>query len=81
MRWPALSRSLLGSPLAAGSRPAWTEPRAARWRDHVAGKKILLVLDDAAGHEQVRPLLPATSDSLVLVTSRRRWERWRTPPR
>jgi tetratricopeptide (TPR) repeat protein len=31
-----------------------------------------LLLDDAAGHEQVRPLLPGTSGSLVLVTSRRR---------
>ena len=32
----------------------------------------MLVLDDAAGHEQVRPLLPGTPDSLVLITSRRR---------
>src|SRR5262249_31703854 len=42
------------------------------WRDRGAGKKILLLLDDAAGHEQVRPLLPGTPGSLVLVTSRRR---------
>ena len=43
-----------------------------RWRDVVAGKKVLLVLDDAAGHEQVRPLLPGAAGSLVLVTRRRR---------
>src|SRR5262249_59693011 len=28
--------------------------------------------DDAAGHEQIRPLLPGTAGSLVLITSRRR---------
>src|SRR5262249_62359227 len=52
--------------------PPGLEAGAALWRDHVAGKKILLLLDDAAGHEQVRPLLPGTPGSLVLITSRRR---------
>ena len=52
--------------------PPGLDARAGRWRDHIAGKKILLVLDDAAGHEQVRPLLPGTTGSLVLITSRRR---------
>jgi tetratricopeptide (TPR) repeat protein/transcriptional regulator with XRE-family HTH domain len=68
----ALASLLLSAGVAAGQIPPGLEARAARWRDHVAGKKILLVLDDAAGHEQVRPLLPGTPGSLVLITSRRR---------
>jgi tetratricopeptide (TPR) repeat protein/transcriptional regulator with XRE-family HTH domain len=68
----ALASLLLTAGLPAPQIPPGLEARAGRWRDHVAGKKILLVLDDAAGHEQVRPLLPGTAGSLVLVTSRRR---------
>jgi len=68
----ALASLLLTAGVPAPQIPPGLEARAARWRDQVAGKKILLVLDDAAGHEQVRPLLPGTAGSLVLVTSRRR---------
>ena len=68
----ALGSLLVTAGLAAQHLPPGAEARAARWRDLVAGKKILLLLDDAAGHEQVRPLLPGTAGSLVLVTSRRR---------
>jgi tetratricopeptide (TPR) repeat protein/transcriptional regulator with XRE-family HTH domain len=68
----ALASLLLTAGVAAQLIPPGLEARAARWRDFVADKKILLVLDDAAGHEQVRPLLPGTAGSLVLVTSRRR---------
>src|SRR6516162_6226774 len=68
----ALASLLLTAGVPAAQIPPGVEARAARWRDHVAGRKILLVLDDAAGHEQVRPLLPGTAGSLVLVTSRRR---------
>ena len=67
-----LTSLLLAAGLAAAQIPPGLEARAARWRDHVAGRRILLVLDDAAGHEQVRPLLPGAAGSLVLVTSRRR---------
>ncbi|HEX6857126.1 MAG TPA: NB-ARC domain-containing protein, partial [Streptosporangiaceae bacterium] len=68
----ALASLLLTAGVAVQQIPPGTEARAGRWRDHVAGKRILLLLDDVAGHEQVRPLLPGTSGSLVLVTSRRR---------
>jgi len=68
----ALANLLLTAGVPAAQIPPGLEARAGRWRDHVAGKKILLLLDDAAGHEQVRPLLPGTAGSLVLVTSRRR---------
>jgi transcriptional regulator with XRE-family HTH domain len=68
----ALASLLLTAGVPAAQIPPGTDARAARWRDHVAGKRVLLVLDDAAGHEQVRPLLPGTPGSLVLVTSRRR---------
>ncbi len=68
----ALASLLLTAGVAVQEIPPGVEARAGRWRDHVAGKKILLLLDDAAGHEQVRPLLPGTPGALVLVTSRRR---------
>jgi tetratricopeptide (TPR) repeat protein/transcriptional regulator with XRE-family HTH domain len=68
----ALASLLLTAGVPAAQIPPGLEARAARWRDQVAGKKILLLLDDATGHEQVRPLLPGTPGSLVLVTSRRR---------
>ena len=68
----ALASLLLTAGLTAQQIPPGPEARAARWRDYVAGKKILLLLDDAAGHDQVRPLLPGSAGSLVLITSRRR---------
>ena len=33
---------------------------------------MLLVLDDAAGYDHVRPLLPGTGESTALITSRQR---------
>ncbi len=67
-----LASLLLTAGVPASQIPPGVDARAARWRDHVAGKKVLLLLDDAAGHEQIRPLLPGTPGSLVLITSRRR---------
>ena len=67
----ALASLLETSGIAAQQVPAGLESRAWLWRDRLADKRMLLVLDDAAGHEQIRPLLPGTAGSLVLVTSRR----------
>jgi len=56
----ALASLLLTAGVAVQQIPPGMEARAGRWRDYLAGKKILLLLDDAAGHEQVRPLLGLT---------------------
>ncbi|WP_030441782.1 AfsR/SARP family transcriptional regulator [Actinoplanes subtropicus] len=52
--------------------PAGLDERAARWRAELAGRRVLLVLDNAASAAQVRPLLPGAPGCLTLVTSRRR---------
>ncbi|MEU0584017.1 BTAD domain-containing putative transcriptional regulator [Streptomyces sp. NPDC006132] len=51
--------------------PASTAERAAAYRSLVAGRRVLVVLDDAAGEHQVRPLLPGAGAGAVLVSSRR----------
>jgi tetratricopeptide (TPR) repeat protein len=45
--------------------------RAAAFRDRVAGTRLLLILDDAADEDQVRPLLADAPGCITLVTSRR----------
>jgi len=60
---------LLGVP--AQHIPADLDARAALYRDRLAGRRALVLLDNAVGEEQLRPLLPASPDRLVLITSRR----------
>jgi DNA-binding SARP family transcriptional activator/tetratricopeptide (TPR) repeat protein len=50
--------------------PAELEQRAARYRSVLAGRRMLVLLDNAGSAEQVRPLLPATPGCLALATSR-----------
>ena len=67
----ALASLLLTAGVAAAHIPPGLDARMALWRDRLAGRQLLLILDDAADSEQVRPLLPGTGGSLVLITSRR----------
>ncbi len=52
--------------------PDEPEATAALWRAELATRSVLVVLDNAADAAQVRPLLPGTARSLVLITARRR---------
>jgi tetratricopeptide (TPR) repeat protein len=47
------------------------ESRRRAYRNRLAGTRTLVLLDNAADEDQVRPLLPATAGCLALVTSRR----------
>jgi DNA-binding SARP family transcriptional activator/Tfp pilus assembly protein PilF len=63
-----LMRSLGMAPEEIDSADA--ELAAGQYRSLLARRRVLVVLDDAAGVDQVRPLLPAGAGSMVLVTSR-----------
>ena len=67
-----LATLLISIGISPQNLPDTLEERAALWRDRLAGSRMLLILDNAAGPDQVEPLLPASPQCLVLVTSRRR---------
>jgi NB-ARC domain-containing protein len=70
---PAEPYAVLGGLLRALGRsevPDAAEERAALYRSELAGRRVLVLLDDARCPAQIRPLLPGACGSAVLVTSR-----------
>ncbi|WP_441248469.1 tetratricopeptide repeat protein [Kitasatospora sp. McL0602] len=51
--------------------PAGTAEGSALWRSLTAGQSLVVMLDNALTAAQVRPLLPGSQQSVVVVTSRR----------
>ncbi len=65
-----LARFLRDFGLDAATVPADPDERAGRYRTLLAGRRVLIVLDDARDAAQVRPLLPGSASCAVLITTR-----------
>lgn len=70
----ALGRLLRGLGVDTRTVAGDIEEQATLYRSHLSGKRMLILLDNAATSDQVRPLLPGSPGCSVLVTSRSRLE-------
>ncbi|NUQ87365.1 MAG: helix-turn-helix domain-containing protein, partial [Glycomyces artemisiae] len=66
-----LTRVIRSLDPACRARPEELDELTATYRSTLAGRRVLLLLDNASGAEQIERLLPGTPDSLVIATSRR----------
>jgi DNA-binding SARP family transcriptional activator/tetratricopeptide (TPR) repeat protein len=67
----ALERFLRALGVPGSQIPEGLDERAEMYRNLLAERKILVVLDDAASESQVLPLLPGSGSAAVIITSRR----------
>jgi DNA-binding SARP family transcriptional activator len=67
----AIRELLDGLAVPAAQIPPGLSAQAGLYRSLLAGRRMLIVLDNARDEQQVRPLLPADPGCLVLITSRR----------
>ncbi|HKT04181.1 MAG TPA: tetratricopeptide repeat protein, partial [Rugosimonospora sp.] len=65
----ALARFLRAFGVAGQDIALDQDERAAQYRSALAGRRVLVVLDNAGSVDQVRPLLPGTATCLTVVTS------------
>jgi hypothetical protein len=65
-----LSRFLRDLGIDSATEPAGEAERSAQFRSMLAGRRVLILLDDARDNAQVAPLIPGTSGCAVIVTSR-----------
>ncbi|GGJ92493.1 hypothetical protein GCM10010123_22960 [Pilimelia anulata] len=68
--YEVLGRFLRALGVAAAAVPGTLAERADLYRDVLAERRVLVVLDDAAGDDGVRPLVPAGRHCAVLLTGR-----------
>ena len=68
----ALGSFLRSIGVAPAKIPTSLEDMAALFRSQMAGRKMLIILDNAHSPDQVRPLLPSEEKCRVIVTSRNR---------
>jgi DNA-binding SARP family transcriptional activator/Flp pilus assembly protein TadD len=66
----ALAGFLAALGISGPEMPLELDERAGRYRSELAGRRMLVLLDNASSVEQVRPLLPGTGSCMVLITSR-----------
>lgn len=68
----ALGRILTALEVKPADQPATLEERSALYRSLVTERRLLVLLDNAATADQVRPLLPGSPSCATIVTSRER---------